>query len=320
MRYMQPGEMGIQMSELSEIGERDIVASIIKKFDPKGIYALGDDTAILDYGKEFLLLTTDTISQKTHIPENASPQDIGWNVAAINLSDIAAMGGRTLGMLFSLGLPASTTTKWLDELTDGIQECCSDYSVPVLGGDTKENDTITITGIALGTVPKQEILRRSGARPGDIVAMSGQLGRGLLWEHDKENNISQYLRVEPRLKTGQMLAESGAVTSCIDISDGLSTSLHLLSSASNIGFEIEFGSVNFVPGLNDKEKILALHYGGDYELLFTVRPDRADMIIAQPGISQIGYVTDDISVSLVKEDASEHLQNKGYEHFRGRKQ
>ncbi len=304
------------MSELSELGERSIVASLIKKFDPNGIYALGDDTAILDYGKENLLITTDTICHKTHIPENAKPQDIGWYAAAINLSDIAAMGGRPLGMLFSLGLPASTSTKWLDELTDGIQECCSKFKVPVLGGDTKENDTITITGIALGTVPKSEILRRTGARPGDIVAMTGQLGRGLLWEQDK-TNVSQYLRVEPQLKIGQILAESKAITSCIDISDGLSTSLHLLASASNIGFEIEFNSINLVPGLNEKEKMLALHYGGDFELLFTIRPDKADLILNQHNISQIGYVTDDISVSLIKDGASEPLENKGYEHFRG---
>ncbi len=303
------------MSELSEIGERSIVASLIKKFDPNGIYALGDDTAILDYGKENLLITTDTICQKTHIPEKASAKDIGWYAAAINLSDIAAMGGRPLGMLFSFGLPADTTTKWLDELTDGIQECCSKFKVPVLGGDTKENDSITITGIALGTVPKSEMLRRTGAKAGDIVAMTGKLGRGLFWEQDKENNASQYLRVEPQLKIGQMLAESLAITSCIDISDGLSTSLHLLASASNVGFEIESNLVNIIPGLNAKEKALALHYGGDFELLFTIRPDRANQILNMHGISRIGYVTDDISVSLVKEGVNEPLQNKGYEHF-----
>lgn len=307
------------MSELSEIGERDIVASLIKKFDPNGIYALGDDTAILDYGKENLLITTDTISRKTHIPEKAKPQDIGWYAAAINLSDIASMGGRPLGMLFSLGLPASTSKKWLDELTDGIHECCSKFKVPVLGGDTKENDSITITGIALGTVPKSEILRRTGARPGDIVAMTGQLGRGLLWEQD-ENNVSQFLRIEPQLKTGQMLAESRAITSCIDISDGLSTSLHLLADASNVGFEIEFESINLVPGLNAKEKEIALHYGGDFELLFTIRPDKADLVLNQPEITQIGYVTDDISVSLTKDGESGPLQNNGYEHFRGSNQ
>ncbi len=304
------------MSELSELGERDIVASLIKKFDPNGTYALGDDTAILDYGKEILLITTDTICQKTHIPEKAKPQDIGWYAAAINLSDIAAMGGRPLGMLFSLGLPANTPTKWLDELTDGIQECCSKFKVPVLGGDTKENDSITITGIALGTVPKSEILRRTGARPGDIVAMTGKLGRGLFWEQDKENNVSQFLRVEPQLKIGQMLAESRAITSCIDISDGLSTSLHLLASASNIGFEIEFDSINLIPGLNAKEKMLALHYGGDFELLFTIRPDKADLILNLPDITQIGYVIDDISVSVVKDGVSEPLPDRGYEHFR----
>ena len=267
-----------------------------------------------------MLITTDTITQKTHIPKDAEPEDIGWYVAAINLSDIAAMGGHPLGMLFSLGLPTSTSANWLDRLTDGIQECCSKHRVPVLGGDTKENDNITITGIALGTVPKNQTLRRCGARPGYILAVTGQIGRGILWERDKA--ISQYLKVEPRLKIGQQLAESGAVTSCIDISDGLSTSTHLLAEASNTGFQVEHESIPFVPGLNQKEKLLALHYGGDFELLFTIRPDKAEQILNQEfpdcPITQIGYVTDDISVSLVKDDASIPLENKGYEHFRGR--
>jgi thiamine-monophosphate kinase len=304
------------MSRLSDIGERGIVARLLKLFDPDGIHGLGDDTAILDNGEEYLLITTDTICQRTHIPENASPRDIGWYSAAINLSDIAAMGGRPLGMLFSLGLPASTPEKWLDELAGGIHDCASKFMAPVLGGDTKENDTITITGIALGTVPKSRILRRSGARPGDLVAMTGQLGRGLLWEHDRENNVSQFLRVEPQLDTGQILAESGAVTSCIDISDGLSTSLHLLQCASNIGLNIEYDSIDFVPGLNSAERMQALHYGGDFELLFTIRPDMVDKIQNLADIRLIGHVSDNPSVILAMNGMDQALPDMGYEHFR----
>ena len=306
------------MSELSDIGEREIVASLIKKFDPQGIYSLGDDTAILDYGKEYLLITTDTITQETHIPQDADPEDVGWYAAAINLSDIAAMGGRPFGMLFSLGMPANLSVKWFDKLTDGIRNCSSKYCVPVLGGDTKENDCLTITGIAIGTVPKNQIIRRNGARPGDILAMTGHIGKGILWERD--GAVSQYLKFEPQLKLGQQLAESGGVTSCIDISDGLSTSIHLLADASNSGFEVEHELISFVPGLSEKEKLMALHYGGDYELLFTIRPDRAEQVMnlgnRECKITKIGYVTDDMSISLVRESTSEPLQNRGYEHFR----
>ncbi|MDO9538005.1 MAG: thiamine-phosphate kinase [Thermoplasmata archaeon] len=305
------------MTELFRLGERKIIESLVKIFDTDGARMLGDDCAILDMGSDYLLLTTDMMQQATHIPEGAKPEDVGWYAAAINLSDIAAMGGQPLGMVFALGLPKETDIGWLEKLAAGIEDCCSKYGVPVLGGDTKESPNVTITGTALGRVSKSEILRRSGARPGDIIAMTGSLGRGLMWERNRTES-SILLRVEPRLSEGQELSASGAVTSCIDLSDGLSTSLHHLAQSGKVGFVVEENLIPILSGLDKNEKELALHYGGEFELLFTIDPEKADKILGiSSGIpfTRIGQVIEKQGVFIVSEDGEKPLQNLGYEHF-----
>ena len=305
------------MPKLSNLGERSIVANLIRKFDPDGSLELGDDCGILDNGADYLLLTTDMITQATHMPHGSKPEDIGWYAAAINLSDIAAMGGRPIGMLFALGLPRDTDAEWLDSLAYGIHECCSSFDVPVLGGDTKENANITISGTAIGRVPKDLILRRSGARPGDILAMTGKLGRGVQWERNQEDSTT-LLKIHPRLMEGQILSSSGAVTSCIDMSDGLSTSLHHLSRSSQVGFRVEFASIPMMSGMDLAAKMKALHYGGDYELLITIKPSKMDAIeeMACTKLTKIGEVTEDKEILLSSHGELGKLPDKGYEHFR----
>ncbi|MFO7618130.1 MAG: thiamine-phosphate kinase [Thermoplasmata archaeon] len=303
------------MPELCQSGERKIVADIIRKFDPSGEINIGDDSAILDIGFNYLLLTTDMITRSTHIPEGARPEDIGWYAAAVNLSDIAAMGGEPLGMLFALGLPPDTDSEWLDALTDGIQECCSAHGAPVLGGDTKENPEMTISGTAIGKVRKDRILRRNGARPGDVLAMTGALGRGLAWEKQK-SRAESLLRVIPRLDVGKALAASDAATSCIDMSDGLSSSLHILSRASNVGFILGAASLPLMPGIEPGEKEEAMHWGGDFELLFTLNPDKARKVLSMGlGITRIGEVTEGTAILLDDKGAASLIPDKGYEHF-----
>lgn len=302
------------MAKLSDFGERELVSGLIRAFDPEGMHSLGDDCAILEQGNEYLLMTTDMISGSTHIPKGSRPEDIGWYSAAINLSDIAAMGGTPVGMLFALGLPKETEKEWLEALASGMKECCDSFGVPVLGGDTKENPSITIAGTAFGRVPKSQILRRRGARPGDILAMTGKLGRSLLWE--RTGNPSHLLRITPRVKEGRLLAELGTVTSCIDMSDGLSTSLHHLARAGNIGFKVNFDKLPIAEGI---ERENAMHWGGDFELLFTIDPSKADALLHRDfgcPVTGIGQVSENNAVILVRRDGEKPLQDMGYEHFR----
>jgi len=306
------------MAKLSEFGEKELVSRLIRAFDSQGIHSLGDDCAILDQGSDFLLMTTDMVNEATHIPKGSKSQDIGWFAAAVNLSDIAAMGGAPIGMLFALGLPRETDLAWLDGLAAGIRECCETYQTPVLGGDTKENQSITISGTAFGRVPRKQILRRSGAKSGDILAMTGKLGRGLLWE--KTGVPRHLLRILPRISEGRLLAESGAVTSCMDMSDGLSASTHHLAKAGKVGFRINCGSLPIIEGLSIGERNHAVHAGGDYELLFTIDPKKADTLLEKDfgcPVARIGQVTSDNAVLLLDADSEKPLPDKGYEHFRG---
>jgi len=302
------------MPRLSDLREKETVSRLIDLFDPEGKLMLGDDCAVLDLGSEYLLVTTDITNRGTHFPEGESEYDMGWYAAGINLSDIAAMGGTPLGMLFALAMPSETPWESASDLAKGIRDCCARYSVPVLGGDTKEHDTLTVSGTGVGIVPKRQTLWRKGARPGDIVVLSGQLGRPLL----NLRNRASILKIEPRIREGQLLASSGAVTSCIDVSDGLSTSLHHLARAGDVGFEVDLDLLPFPVELEPKEKELALHFGGDYELLFTVDPKKADRVFGTPQdeFTRIGQVTDETGqVSITKDSRSEVLEDRGFEHF-----
>jgi thiamine-monophosphate kinase len=307
------------MEDLRDMGEKKIVDSLIQMFDPNRDYLLGDDCAVLDLGKDYLLITTDIINQKTHIPDGANPGDIGWHVAAVNLSDIAAMGGRPLGVLFAFGVPPETTWETLEKISLGIRDYCAGHAIPVLGGDTKESEVLTISGTAVGIISKGRTLWRRGAKPGDLVAITGRLGRMAQWKRDRDP--SQLLKIKPRIREGLMMGESGAVTSCIDISDGLSTSLYHLSKASQTGFDIDFESIPMVEGLTSREKEEALHDGGDYELLFTVDPDKAEKVFnidrGDTSITKIGVVTDEMEICIIRDGKRECLQDEGYEHFGG---
>jgi thiamine-monophosphate kinase len=312
--------MAGKTEKLFELGEREAVERLIQLHDPQGKRRLGDDCAVIPIGKDYLLLTTDMINARTHVPEGARPEDIGWHVAAVNLSDIAAMGGKPLGLLFALGLPKETDWQITEAIHRGISDCASKHGAPVLGGDLKENEVLTISGTAVGIVPKERILWRKGARPGDAVALTGSLGKGLGWLRDKSpQNVSRLLRIEPRLKEGQQLAKSRAVTSCIDTSDGLSASLYHLSRASQVGFELDYSSLPFARGLSDEEKELAMHFGGDYELLFTINSKQINKL-RNIKMAVIGKVVASSGAFLSKDNRLSRLPNRGYEHFRGGQQ
>jgi thiamine-monophosphate kinase len=168
----------IIVKKLSDLGERKaihLISNILSRGDEA--VGIGDDCAALDFGEEYLLISTDMISKKTHVPEIMTPWQIGWFVVAINLSDIAAKGGKPLGLVLSLGLPGDTSDSFLEELARGANVCATTYDTSIIGGDTKENPSVTICGTVFGTVKKDEFMSRKGAKPGDIVAITGTLGK-----------------------------------------------------------------------------------------------------------------------------------------------
>jgi thiamine-monophosphate kinase len=322
--------------KLKDLGERKVI-ELARDILAKGSsdeLDLQDDCAALQFNNEYLLITTDLISQKTHIPQSSTPWQIGWHLAAINLSDIAAMGGEPLGLVMALGLPASYDEDFVKELVAGANSCVSKHQISILGGDTKEADSLTLTGCAIGKVPRNEIMRRKGANLGDIVCVTGELGRSasaynfLQNDPEDKNALKDLLEVQPRISEGRILAKSGSVTSSMDISDGLASSLFQLRKINNISFEIDLNRVPISESsriASDKLNIpiedLILYFGGDYELLVTIKKDRFEEIkeaLSETGckFTQIGRVLGNKKNILIKDGVSTFLENRGYEHFR----
>jgi thiamine-monophosphate kinase len=324
------------VKHLADIGERAAIqriATILTK--GKNDTGIGDDCAAIDLGTKYLLVTTDMISQHTHIPPQMTPCQIGWFLVAINLSDLAAKGGTPLGLVLSLGLPKETSERFLIELATGADACATSFGTTIVGGDTKECREITLTGTAFGLVKKNEFMPRKGASPSDVVAVTGTLGKAgagyyaLKRKSQKKNLSEAFLEPVPRLTEGRVLSQQHTVTSSMDISDGLSSSLYQLGEINHVGFEITKSALPLAMQLSELMKEnhgidpyqLALHFGGDYELLVTLPEasfEKARKALQRHGtpLCRIGTVTRKKDIVLIEGSQRKVLENKGYEHFK----
>ncbi len=315
------------MPRLDELGERRIIQALEPILNHGDLeLGLEDDCAAIPIGDEYLLVTTDVVNRRTHIPRGATGRQVGWYTAAVNLSDIAAKGGRPLGLAVAMTLPRSLDAKFLNDIARGLDECCRSQSTEVVGGDTKEGPDISLAGTALGLVSKDQLMRRRGARAGDIVAVTGHLGRGG-WAYRNlgrsSGALEALLRPTPNIQAGRALAESHKVSSCMDLSDGLAASLHQLSSLNGVSFEIEWQRLPLFPKLKKcreaAKRDAALYMGGDYELLFTVKADgwralEETLVRLGHQATAIGAVVEGDENLLVAEGVTP-LGSKGYEHF-----
>ena len=316
---------------MGDLGERKAIEVLKRIFDRGQPLGIGDDCALVEWGDHYLLVTTDLLTQRTHVPPSATPYQVGWFLVAINLSDVAAMGGDPIGFVAALGLPRTLDLNSLRELARGIDECAKEFGIAVLGGDTKEGNEVMLAGTAFGRVRKDRVLLRSGARPGDLVAVTGDLGRGA-WAGrairagaDVERATEALMRPHARLAEGRLFAESGAVTSCMDISDGLGTTLAQMGEASRVGFEVEWARVPVYREIRElppaEARALALYGGGDYELVATVRPEAADALVRafrdrRLALAVCGRVLAAPPNALVVDGGREVLRPDGWEHFR----
>src|SRR3989441_5058329 len=169
--------MADAVAKLADIGGRGAIEVLARIYDRGQPIGLGHDCGAVEWGDDYLVVTTDVVNAKTHIPPGATPPQIGWYATAVNLSDIAAAGARPLGFVAALSLPASTDVEFLRGLALGIEECVREFGIAVLGGGTEGTDAVSIAGTAFGRVRKDRILLRTGARPGGAVGVTGGLGR-----------------------------------------------------------------------------------------------------------------------------------------------
>jgi thiamine-monophosphate kinase len=298
-----------------------------------------DDCAIAEDGERYLVWTTDMLHRKSDFPGIATPWQIGWMTIAVNLSDVAAMGAVPLGLLVAAGIPLETDLSFAEEIFAGMRDCAHRFETRVLGGDLDTHDELTLVGTAIGRVERELVLRRQGARPGDLLCTTGTLGSAgaglriaLAAEEGKgreeiEEDLSllaltrRLLEPTPRVKEGRALALTRSVTSMMDNSDGLVLSLFDLAEASGVGFSVREDLIPIDPLVaetaRDKEDAfdLALAAGGDFELVFTVRPDRIEDTARACDLTVIGEVLKEREIVIESDRGKRALEPRGFQHM-----
>jgi len=323
-----------------DIGERKIIEIIQSRLEllPKMPIPFGDDISAYDMGNGNLaVLKTDMLVDKTDVPPKMSFWQAARKAVVMNISDFAAKGVKPLALLASLGLPRKLTEKDIEEIGRGLNAGAREYGAYIIGGDTNEASDLVISISLFGTAKKDEVILRSGAKPGDIVAVTGFFGKTsaglkILVEgfeaptKIRKALVESVLMPRARLKEGLALSQTKAVTASIDSSDGLAWSLHEIARASNVGFLIDK-----LPMAKEAEKFAEIHnlnpldlalYGGEeYELVLTLKPKlwkRVERAVEEVGgkLLPIGKVTADKRVLLETKEKEGIIEPRGWEHFK----
>ena len=274
------------MSRRGEFGFIDFIRSNFQ--DPEGTTGIGDDCAVMPSGEGELLFSTDLLMEGVHFLRNeSSPEDVGWKAAAVNLSDIAAMGGTPVATFLSIALPKDAQGEWADRFIEGYTDISRQFDVPLLGGDTTSSlrDIAVNVGI-LGRCPSARRLMRNGAKVGETIYVTGPLGdsagglkailMGIERTEDVTRLICRHKRPIPRIEAGRILMESGKAGAMMDISDGIGSDLRHIMKASGVGAVIDLERLPLSPELVSvcKEQgwdiyEMATSGGEDFELMFT---------------------------------------------------
>lgn len=329
------------MPSEAELIER--IASLARRPSEDLILGIGDDAAIVRKSQEqWWLLSTDSQIENVHFKREYTPaRMLGHKALAVNLSDIAAMGGTPHFALLSLNLPKIIEPAFVDEVLAGMVALADKHSTILIGGDiAASGNGLTITVTIIGECLAGRALRRDGAKPGDLIFVTGRLGlaaiglqllqRGYRYAADLAVHLQQpilaHLQPTPRLEVGQALAERQLASALIDISDGLSTDLFHICQASGVGAVVYAEKVptTLVPEeLNTTELENALNGGEDYELLFTVVKENVEQVeslrdqFSDLPITLIGEIIDEPG-RMYLERAGERrpLLPRGHDHLR----
>jgi thiamine-monophosphate kinase len=328
------------MSNSTELGERKIIELIWKQVEkmPKMPVAFGDDVSGCDLRDGRLaILKTDMLVDKTDVPPSMSLWQAARKAVVMNISDFAAKGVKPIAMLVSLGLPIKLTRRDIEGIGKGLNAGAREYYAYIIGGDTGEASDLVISLSLFGIAKKNTLMLRSGAKPGDLVAVTDPFGKtaaGLKILLDgfkapgeiRKILVESVLMPHARLKEGLALSKTKAVTAAIDSSDGLAWSLHEIANASKVGFLInklpiaeeveEFAEINRLDPLE-----LTLYGGEEYELVLTIRPNlwrKAEKAVEKVGgkLLSIGKVTAERQVLIEIDGKRRVVEPRGWEHFK----
>jgi len=321
---------------LAELGEWGFVRRILERLRDFEAGA-GDDAAFIEVKGVKLAVACDMLVWSTDVPPGMSFFDAGWKAAVSCISDLAAKGAKPIGLLTSLGLPASLNFDDALKLVEGVRLGAAEHGAKLLGGDTNEASDVVVDVAGLGLLEHPPV-KRSGAKPGDYVAVTGPFGltgaalnmvlRGLRpSDEELQARLWEALaKPRARLREGLALASSRTATASIDSSDGLALSLHQLAEASDIGIKVEH-----VPIAKEAEAYarefdldpmdLALYGGEEYELVVTIPPEKWRRAVeAVEGVGgtllKIGVALQGRGVWLSTDEGARELPRKGWEHFK----
>jgi len=310
--------------KLKDIGEFGLIELIRKDVNvPFGITGIGDDCAIVPQKEGFdTLISTDMLIEGTHfLMSDVQANQLGWKSAAVNISDIAAMGGKPCGTFLSIALPKDMDVEWVKEFMAGFTICCEQYGAPLLGGDTTSTpDRMCISVTVMGSCPKGTSRCRDMAETGDLVCVTGTLGdsaAGLkaILEGWKETALRERHYIpRPRVAEGLELATLSGVHAMMDISDGIASDLRHILDASGVGAEILLSGLPLSDELRsfcEKHGLDATEFatsgGEDYELLFTAAPGTK----LPEWCTIIGKITSDMALKWI----GSGKDFMGYRHF-----
>lgn len=302
----------------------------------------GDDAAVLDVGGRGVCLTVDAIVEGRHFLRSvSSPEDVGWKAVAVNVSDLAAMGATPVAGLIALCRPPTWSATDIVDLYAGMQEAAQEWRLELIGGDTVAGDQMLVAVTAVGEVVPDRAVRRSGARPGDVLVLVGELGAaaaGLAQvkagvEPDPDL-LAAHRRPRALARGGLALATHGA-TAMIDLSDGLGADVGHLCAASRVAATVEYAQLAVARGVVDAVRSvhadpveLVCGGGEDFALLATVSPDRADEACAAAAEAEnvpaavVGEVVTDRgdeppALLLLPDGGRRDLTGMGFDHYRG---
>jgi thiamine-monophosphate kinase len=331
----------MKVAEMGEFGLIDLLAKMtrdagVDRLGPnQPIIGIGDDAAAWRGDTSVQLATVDTMVQDVHFSlENTTWKELGWRSIAINLSDIAAMGGVPLYALVALALPEETPVATVTEIYEGMIEIARQYKLAIVGGNISRAPQISITITVLGSSPGNKILQRSTAMTGDVIAVTGYPGsagggREMLARKLKfKPKMAKYLRDAflhpiPRIKEGQLLVRHG-ITTAIDISDGLIADLRHICEASRVGATVHIGRLpiheTLKSSFREKAVELVLAGGEDYELLFTCSNEVIKRVMGEMAcpLTIIGEITAGEAGQIDLVDAKENpvkVKKTGWSHF-----
>ncbi|NNE26811.1 MAG: thiamine-phosphate kinase [Saprospiraceae bacterium] len=337
-------------TDVNEMGEFGLIDHLMEGFECKKestVKGVGDDAAVIKAGDEYMVVSTDLLVEGIHFDLMYSPlKHLGYKAVVVNLSDIYAMNGRAEQITVSIALSSKFSVEALDELYAGIREACRIYNVDLVGGDTTSSPKgLTISVTAIGRVSPNDITYRSGAKKGDILCITGDLGAAYLGlqilerekqlymsnpgiQPDLENQkylLERQLKPEAQKHSVEFFKKNGLKpTAMIDISDGLASDLMHICKASGVGAYVEEGKIP----IKDEAQLMAIKFkldpvttalngGEDYELLFTVDEKDLEKIRFMPGVYIIGEITDEEEgLKLHTTGGNIHpLKAQGWKHF-----